>query len=159
MKKIIMRASLLALSASLSLSAAQTPGTNYWAASADTVNSTNHSGIVVTDSTYAACVEQFEAAMTSHAYWHGDVFTNIHGCHYVSVGSAGGVNQIYQELSIVNGSTTPLPTDVQIALEEKFIKKMSTLEVEYQISEFIKKRDALVDQHNKIVNKEKKNYK
>ena len=158
MKKSIIGVSLLALIASSPLSA-QYAGPNYWAASADTPNSTMHTGIVVTDSTYAACVNQFSAAMASHTSAHGDVFSNIHNCHYVSNSYNPGVNQAHLELNYINGGTTPLPHDIQTALTEKFIENMSGLEEQYQVAEFIKQRDALLEKHFKRVNKEKSNYK
>jgi len=148
MKKLIMGYGFLALCASLPAGAALPGGVNYWAASADTVGSPFHTGIVVTDSTYAACVAQFSNAMASHASAHGDSFTNIQNCHYVS-SSHGGVSEAHQELHYVGGVAPPIPHDVQLAIEAKFIQDMSSLEEEHQITEFISKRNALVEKYVK----------
>ncbi|MBL6992042.1 MAG: hypothetical protein ISR65_19825 [Bacteriovoracaceae bacterium] len=61
-------------------------GNNYWAASADIVGMPG-AGIVVTDSTYSACQQQFQTAMANHTAVHGWQFTNIKNCHYVVTGS------------------------------------------------------------------------
>jgi len=155
MKKLIIGYGLLALCASLPVGAIG-PG-NYWAASADTVGSPFHTGIVVTDSTYAACVAQFSSAMASHTSAHGDVFSNIQNCHYIPStsggGGYGGASVAHQELHYAGGAVSPLPHDVAIAMEEKFIGDMSSLEEEYQVSEFIRKRDKLVEAYTRRLNK------
>lgn len=93
-----------------------------WKASADTVGAPGHSGIVVTDSTYAACVIQFQAAMDSHAFYHGDVFTNIKYCHYNPAGTVA-VGE-YAELQL---------SDALIELEEN-----------HNIHEFLQKKQSLL---------------
>ncbi len=150
MKKLIIGYGFLALCASLPAGAALPGGINYWAASAATVGSSSHTGIVVVDSTYGACVIQFSNAMASHASAHGDIFSNIQNCHYVT-SSYPDLSILNQELQYADGTAPPLPQDVLTAIEAKFIKNMSNLEERHQLSKFIKKRDALIKKYVKIL--------
>lgn len=93
-----------------------------WKASADTVGAPGHSGIVVTDSSYAACVAQFQAAMDSHAYYYGDVFTNIKYCHYNPAG------------------TVAVGEEAELQLSDALIE----LEANHNIHEFLQKKEALL---------------
>jgi hypothetical protein len=128
-----MKTKLLLLSAAIMLSttasaALNGPDNMPWKASADTPNTSAHSGIVVTDSTYAQCVTQFQNAMTNHAYYHGDTFTNIQYCHY---NPASGVAGGYYEL--------------QLAVE------LADLETDYNITEYLQKKEAVLKEYYKKV--------
>lgn len=92
-----------------------------WKASADIVGQPG-SGIVVTDATYSQCVQQFQNAMDSHAYYHGYTFENIQYCSYKPFStSVGGYTELELEKSLIE------------------------LEDEYNIKEYIAKRDAVIE--------------
>jgi hypothetical protein len=122
--KLLILATSLVLSNAANAALGGTDGSP-WKASADTVGAPGHSGIVVTDSTYAACVAQFQAAMDSHAFYHGDVFSNIKYCHY----NPGGVVAVgeYAELQ----------------LSEALID----LEGDHNIHEYLQKKQSLLKRY------------
>lgn len=68
--------------------AALGPGISYWAAKADIVGIPGQS-LVVTNPTYAGCVNQFNHAMITHASVHGYTYTNIQTCHKLTSGHGG----------------------------------------------------------------------
>jgi hypothetical protein len=128
-----MKSKLLLLSAAFLLSTSANaafngPDNSPWKASADTPNTTAHTGIVVTDSTYAQCVVQFQNAMNSHAYYHGDTFTNIQYCHY---NPASGVMGGYLELELA--------------------AELADLETDYNITEYLQKKEAVLKEYNEKV--------
>jgi len=104
-----------------------------WKASADIVNSSSHSGIVVTDSTYAGCSTQFSNAMDSHAYNHGDIFDNIKYCSYNPFGPAVGV--------FVEKEAAKDDLDTQI----------SDLEADFDIARFISLRNKIIRLYRKQI--------
>jgi hypothetical protein len=149
MKKLLLNYGLLALCASLPVSAAGPGGAsgNYWAASAAITNNTAETGIVVTASTQADCITQFSAAMSDHAAAHGDLFNITKNCGYVSNVIYPNAESALLELNYVGGGGKPLPLDEQMALEAEFFKDMGQLEERYRVARFIEQRDALVEQY------------
>lgn len=98
-----------------------------WKASADIANNVSaHTSILVTAATYTECVQQFQDAMDSHAYYHNDTFENIKYCSYKPIGNVVGG---YAEL----------------ALEES----LKDLEDLHNIKEYTAKRDSLIEQYNR----------
>lgn len=98
-------------------------GNNYWAASADIVGMPG-SGIVVTDSTYTACQQQFQTAMTNHTAIHGWQFTNIQNCHYIVTGN-GPVGQVVGLAPSLELDSTiqDIEHEFHVAKMQKAIKK------------------------------------
>lgn len=92
-----------------------------WKASADVANVPG-AGIVVTAATSSECSQQFQDAMDSHAYYHGYTFENIQYCSYKPFStSAGGYTELEMEKSLIE------------------------LEDEYNIKEYVAKRDAIIE--------------
>jgi hypothetical protein len=128
-----MKIKLLLLSSALFFSSAMFaapngPDANPWKASADIAGSSGQ-GIVVTDTTYAACVTQFQNAMDSHSYYHGDVFVNIQYCQYRPAGTIS-VGK-YELMQLSDG--------------------MIDLENSYNINEYNLKKEALLTQYENQV--------
>lgn len=98
-------------------------GNNYWAASADIVGMPG-SGIVVTDSSYSACQQQFTQAMTNHTAIHGWQFTNIQNCHYIVTGT-GPVGQVVGLPASLELDSTiqDIEHEYQLVKMQKAIKK------------------------------------
>ncbi len=98
-----------------------------WKASADVANNVSaHTSIVVTAATYTECAQQFQNAMDSHAYYHGDIFENIRYCTYKPFNYAVG-------------------GWVELELE----RELKELEEAHNIKDYTSKRDALIEEYNK----------
>jgi hypothetical protein len=124
----LLSSALLVLS--VSAHAAYTGPNNLpWRAWADIANNTSsHSGIAVTAATQSQCITQFQNAMNSHAYHHGDTFSNIHYCSYVSI---GGVFGGYHEVMLDT--------------------ELGGLEDEYNINEYLEKKNAALEKYYESV--------
>jgi len=99
-----------------------------WKASADITNSSGHTGIVVTGSSYYECNQRFQDSMSNHAYYHGDTFGNIQNCSY-------------------NPFTNVVGGLHEVRLESQLIE----LEDEFNIGEYEQRKQQLLEQYEDSV--------